>query len=111
MVDERGTVLLDFQAKTATRVAFAGRGSLPVSEPLTTSDNNAILVEQQEFAAAVRGAGEVTVSGRSGCAAVALAEHVQAEIAAYRLALGQRQREQRRRELGFIWTDPLRKAG
>ena len=56
---------------------------LPLSE-LRVDETNALLEEQREFAAAIRGEGLVRVRGVDGRAALDVAERILAEIAAHR---------------------------
>jgi predicted dehydrogenase len=55
---------------------------LPLTD-LPTSDSNALLQEQREFAAAIRGQAAVRVTGRDGRRALDVAERILAEIAVH----------------------------
>jgi predicted dehydrogenase len=105
VVGEHGILWLDFQAKTAksmrpsdeicnipdvNRLAPAERDALKAElttrhlavRELPVAENNAILEEQREFAAAIQTGAEVTASGQAGRDAVAVAEQVLCAIAA-----------------------------
>jgi predicted dehydrogenase len=56
---------------------------LPLAE-LPVAETNALLEEQRQFAAAIRGESQVRVSGHNGRAALDVAERILAEIAAHR---------------------------
>ena len=54
------------------------------TEELPVAESNALLEEQKQFVAAIRGAGCVSVSGRDGRRALDVAERILVEIAAHR---------------------------
>jgi predicted dehydrogenase len=54
------------------------------TQQLTVAESNALLEEQKQFVAAIRGQGHVTVSGRDGRRALDVAERILVEIAAHR---------------------------
>jgi predicted dehydrogenase len=92
IVGTNGTVAIDFQTKQATMLEFGETKERLLKRELPTQENNAILAEQREFAAAIRGEGAVTVSGEAGYAALAVAEQILAEIASNRHIASQSQR-------------------
>jgi predicted dehydrogenase len=89
VVGGHGMLWLDFQAKTAktmqgsncTLLANAP-GALPTIHDLPTTENNAILEELREFAAAIQRQTPVTADGRAGRDAVAVAEEILSTLAA-----------------------------
>lgn len=85
---QHGMLWLDFQAKTAKtmraseNVLSGPSRSIPAVHDLPTTENNAILEELREFAAAIRGQLSVTADGRAGRTAVAVAEDILSSLAA-----------------------------
>ena len=83
-----GMLWLDFQAKTAKTMRSSGTARtgaarpIPAVQDLPTTENNAILEELREFAAAIHSQTPVTADGRAGRAAVAVAEDILSSLAA-----------------------------
>jgi predicted dehydrogenase len=91
VIGRHGMLWLDYQAKTAKTMAVCERvrgasPSIPAVSDLPTAENNAILEELREFAAAIQSQTPVTADGRAGRAAVAVAEDILSSLATARAA-------------------------